>query len=403
MSKFKLSLVQNKFEIIFLFIISISALMILTFGWENFFKIFYIDTMTPIFADSRVWIGANKSRLLGYDPYINNPYDPWERELGYPRIWMFVAQFFQLEGDHILLLFMLISISLFFWAALHISKKSKKLLSMILIFSWPTLLLLERGNNDIYIFIFLYLFVTAKKEITRVFSLLITIFLKLYTLPLLVFIKNRKIQIFSVFLTALYLIVTFDDLKKIIDSPQNTSYREIQYGMKVSYQFLFSNLNLIYLVLLILFSAIFVLFVHNKFVKNELSNVVDNTDKQITFFIYGSVIFLFSYLFLVNYDTRLVFLIFCIPFISKLQSILNFLGYFLILLSMNFGLIYNFFSIELVFNSDKTLYLVQIFQFIKFLTFLYFLIIFINLMIQKNILTITTNLYDYKIFKQNKQ
>ena len=144
MSKFKLSLVQNKFEIIFLFIISISALMILTFGWENFFKIFYIDTMTPIFADSRVWIGANKSRLLGYDPYINNPYDPWERELGYPRIWMFVAQFFQLEGDHILLLFMLISISLFFWAALHISKKSKKLLSMILIFSWPTRPLLVR-------------------------------------------------------------------------------------------------------------------------------------------------------------------------------------------------------------------------------------------------------------------
>ena len=46
-------------------------------GWYEAFSNFYIVPMEPIFADSRSITGAINSINSGFDPYVENPFDPF--------------------------------------------------------------------------------------------------------------------------------------------------------------------------------------------------------------------------------------------------------------------------------------------------------------------------------------
>ncbi|MBL8750439.1 MAG: hypothetical protein JNK78_14850 [Planctomycetes bacterium] len=50
-----------------------------------------VRTMEPHFADVRTFTGARVALDRGLDPLVENPGDPWNRPLNYPRIWLLPA------------------------------------------------------------------------------------------------------------------------------------------------------------------------------------------------------------------------------------------------------------------------------------------------------------------------
>src|SRR5207249_11410574 len=41
-----------------------------------------------LFFDTRTVLAALECQRLGYDPLVDNPCDPWQRPMFYPRIWL---------------------------------------------------------------------------------------------------------------------------------------------------------------------------------------------------------------------------------------------------------------------------------------------------------------------------
>jgi hypothetical protein len=67
--------------------VAILGMLFLAFGYESTWRLWNIPTAAPYFADLRTITGGAESHELGYDPLLNNPRDPWERTMNYPRIW----------------------------------------------------------------------------------------------------------------------------------------------------------------------------------------------------------------------------------------------------------------------------------------------------------------------------
>ena len=75
------------------------GMAILHNGWLDTWKTLHIPSMVPPFADMRTVQGSILSDQLGLDPQISNPGDPWARTLDYPKIWLGIAKFFQLNNE----------------------------------------------------------------------------------------------------------------------------------------------------------------------------------------------------------------------------------------------------------------------------------------------------------------
>lgn len=50
-----------------------------------------IVTQRPLFSDAYVVPAAVKTLRAGGDPYVHNPFDPWQRRLNYPPVWLLVS------------------------------------------------------------------------------------------------------------------------------------------------------------------------------------------------------------------------------------------------------------------------------------------------------------------------
>lgn len=78
-------------------------------GYENTWRLWNIPTLSPHFADSLVITAGAESKAMGYDPLIDNPMDPWQRKLNYPRIWQ-MLYLLGINRDHTLYFGIVISI-----------------------------------------------------------------------------------------------------------------------------------------------------------------------------------------------------------------------------------------------------------------------------------------------------
>ena len=151
---------QKEIILLFIFvsIISLFLISIFFYGWSKSWNFLKIPAMDPIFADMRVVQGALKTELLGLNPYITNPGDPWDRIINYPSIWLDIAKILNLENENFFLIFNLFIVSIFLSICLLLLLKTKSYLLFFVIFSSSSLLGIERGNNDLLIFSIIYSF-----------------------------------------------------------------------------------------------------------------------------------------------------------------------------------------------------------------------------------------------------
>ena len=129
---------------------------------------FGVPGVEPFFSDLRGITTAGDSYRAGYDPLVSNPQDPWHRPMNYPRVWLLPLMALGIHQDHTnalgfgLAIFFYVSVFSFigriglrhgvWWAALLCAP--------------PTMLAVERGNNDLFILGLLALAVTALRQET---------------------------------------------------------------------------------------------------------------------------------------------------------------------------------------------------------------------------------------------
>ena len=337
-------------EIILLFIfVSIISLFLITiffYGWSKSWSFLKIPAMDPIFADMRIIQGALKTQLLGLNPYIENPGDPWNRTINYPSIWMDIANILNLQNENYFLVFNISIILIFFLICLFLLLKTKSYLFFLIIFSSSSLLGIERGNNDLLIFSIIFIS-TFLLPLYSIFFLSLAAFLKIYPLALILsFLNNKKILVYFSIVGICIFYYHYEDLVFLItNTPKSAglSYGSSTISKALSKFDINIHDSLITLVLLILILIFYFIF------KNNIKININKIDENIlTNFLYGGLIYVGTFLLGKNFDYRLIFLILCYEFIFLIK--IDKLKFFLIInmiISLNYLLLTSIFGIVL--------------------------------------------------------
>tara|TARA_B100002051_G_C16587206_1_gene560822 strand:+ start:87 stop:821 length:735 start_codon:yes stop_codon:yes gene_type:complete len=221
------------------------------------------------------------------------------------------------------------------------------------------MLLLERGNVEILIFILVFLFLISKNFL-KILFLSLSIMLKIF--PFFSIIsqlnkKNIKIFISCLILSILYFVYISTELNFIFVNTPSTG--DMSYGTKAITSNLVKHYNF-YLNNYILSGIILIstIIFYKVFFYNYLSKIKYKNDEM---FLAGGGIYAATFLLNSNHDYRMVFLIFLIPLIVNLEDkVIRYIFFISIFLSIELhrliyflgfygGIINTFFKIILFF------------------------------------------------------
>lgn len=115
-----------------------------------------VEPLRPVFADLRNITTALDCQRLGYDPLVEDPCDPWGRPMNYPRVWLLLGSLGMGEASTEWLGYGLAAA--FFCAAATLAVRLRPWEATVYagcLLSPAVLLGVERGNNDLVLFILL--------------------------------------------------------------------------------------------------------------------------------------------------------------------------------------------------------------------------------------------------------
>lgn len=284
--------------------------------------------MEPAFADLRTITGGAESIESGHDPMIENPGDPWNRPLNYPRIWQSLYRFGINQGHtvwmgYFIILFFIIGIILFFRQRSIFSINSIMLLFAV--FSPAVMLTVERGNIDMLMFflISLSIFLISKegkfKNVSAFLALVFAFILKLYPIfAISVFLRESKRKFVRYFLAIfiiaiIYTIISYSDLIYIFQNTPKDAY--LSYGINVLWTFLYHQSDTLGILTKMFSYVIFLLILLYSFMKYlKKGHLLDYKDsKTMDGFRAGAMIYIATFLLGNNFDYRLLFLLFTLP------------------------------------------------------------------------------------------
>jgi hypothetical protein len=294
-------------------------------GYEAIWKVWSIPTMMPPFSDLRTILSGAEAHASGLDPLYDKPDNPYGAPMNYPRVWHYLSVFGMNQGHTVFLGSILII--LFFIGVFIFVKQIDYITAIILsltIFSPAVLFGLERGNNDLVVFIFLALALALSRTST-IISLSLILFsaiLKVYPIVGLVYLlkENRKrfwtlLSISSAVFVA-YFIYNLNDFLYISELTYFSSY--MSYGMKILPRMVYGYLNsellrdlasiFTYIFIILLFTVSFIFTCKNyEFMEAQSEDFIDA-------FRIGASIYIGTYIVIgQNWDYRLMFIIFTVP------------------------------------------------------------------------------------------
>ena len=298
-------------------------------GWSVTWTALHIPVMSPSvpFEDMRTVQGSLRSVDLGFNPQAINPGDPWSRLMNYPMIWYWIAKFFQLNNETNFILFVCVYILAYLAACFCLLRNSPSLYTLLLAFSWPSLLVVERGNNDLLAFGLLFVGIILSLSYFRAFSILLATVLKIYPVLMVVTLaKKPRLLIALVLIMAAFFILDFRELISV--QAGNTALSDpaslfASYGFDTTMrniQLFFggpsATPNPVFKYIFILVSFILIAVLSQAKFFHQAGRSTYRTD----LFVSGAVIFSGTYLLTSNWDYRLIFLLFCIPYILSIQN-----------------------------------------------------------------------------------
>ena len=359
-------------------------------------QIFNIGHELPTFLDFRCYQAVIPTIEAGLNPYINNPFDPFDRLFNLPYIWIPIVSFINLDNEIFFNLVIFLFIFFYCYSVLKIINllncNYKILISIMLIFSSSSMLLIERGNTDMLIFpLILYSALIPNFLKSSGFIFLATI-LKVY--PIFAFIinfKDKKKFLLSVLFSILAFLTFFKEIKFFYSNTSAENDVSFTFGLSsiskgilksldrlrinLPEHYLFTSTYIHIILIMIIFMFIFILFIMNKKKIFEISFI----DIKNRLFLAGSSIYCGSFIFYSSYDYRLIFLILTIPYFFNRLNKFYLIYLIFVLLSSNSLILFSlaespmeFLFIGSIIHFFKFfIFLVLIYELTKFLNFFY--------------------------------
>ena len=303
-----------------------------TYGYEKTWQLWKVPTEMPPFLDFRLIPGSAESFLRGYEPTLENPFDPRGRIFNYPTFWRFLFYSGVTQDDAIWI--SIVMIVLFFISVFLFPQKlgvSGAVWMLLVVFSPASMLLYERGNVDLIVFFLCTIIVLASSYSAYITTLLLMAATVIKLFPFFgvsVLLRESKTKFiwlaaacFGVLL--LYIILTLDSM----NVAWNLTLRgdQISYGANVffyrykqsfsqSLALWFTDLQIdrilklgpmVVAFILILIAGIFGL-------RNRQPPFV-SSERNLAAFRMGVSIYIGTFLLGNNWDYRLAFLVLVIP------------------------------------------------------------------------------------------
>ena len=299
------------------------GVLMMVYGYEETWRLWNIDTMMPHFADLRNITSAVEAYALGYDPMKENPTDPWQRRLNYPRIWHYLS-YFGIDQSHTTAMG-IVFIVLFVAGVCMIMPEAST--AMVLLVSGavlsPAILLgIERGNVDLLLFFLLAVAVCGvqRSYVVTLLAILAGVVLKFYLVFGAAVMARAKRPTCLVYLaiiaglTGAYVYAVLPDLRLMYEATpkggamsygmnvlwvqlQNYSARLSEYARLVSY---------VVVVVTVIGAVVAV-------VGGKAARLGLHESRYIDAFRAGAAIYVGTFVLGNNWDYRLMFLIFVIP------------------------------------------------------------------------------------------
>lgn len=217
--------------------------------------------MYPAFADLREVLSAFECSRIGHDVLLENPCNPYRTnpaisKLPYPRIWMALTPL-GLNQSHTIFLGVVL-VLLFYIVTFNLTGKLnfyESLIYSLILCSPPVMLLIERGNVDILIFLLLFIsliiILKSSRLISRLFAyeiILLAAFLKLFPIfGLTVILRERKriaLLLIAILTTlfASYYLLNLEELRAITGFFGVTVWHS--FGYKVIFKAIFQSIKM---------------------------------------------------------------------------------------------------------------------------------------------------------------
>ena len=321
--------------------IGLFGMLVHFYGYVNTWHLWNIPAHKSPFLDLRVITGGAESYSAGFDPAINNPFDPIHRIFNYPKIWYLILA--SGINQNWTMPIALVMIGLFLLSVILFPGRLTWFSTSLLVFalcSSAVMLEFERANVDGFFFVMMTagLLLLDVSAIASFIVLLISILFKIFPVFGLAYFLDRekkasiKYPLFSILFTCLYFVVTlkemifiFNNTPKGYDLSYGTSVfpallaklvglSRIENGFPFFYRVIHALNTLAvrfpyitYLIAVIIIVIFLLLgFVHrNEFKDSDLRNL--------RAFWMGAGIYIGTFLLGNNWDYRLIFLLFTIP------------------------------------------------------------------------------------------
>ena len=286
-------------------------------GWGSTWSAIGHPPMQPVFADMRTVQGGLISEAQGLDARRANPGDPWARRMNYPTIWLDIGRAFKFDKETNFLAFCIAMVSVFVMSGIHLLRRHGSPHLCLGLLSSSTLLAIERGNNDLLVFCLVYVTVLQLSGRGYWLPFLLACGLKIYPASLVIAIgisRGLRPALMWALVLTIFGITGFDALVVIREATP------ISAGMSYGWP----SVSLMFHENLIAKSAYFcglILFVAGISVKlssnSGLVGLSDVNDPAVRLFLAGASIYCSTYVFASNYDYRLIFLLFCLPYVLR--------------------------------------------------------------------------------------
>ena len=326
---------KSNFKIhILVFFLSIAVILLI---YPHIFYKYFVLQMPfsdqvpqSYFADWTALISAAKCNLLGYDVFMENPCDSWNRKHVYGTIFLLLPYSDNLSDFYSFYLPIFFNLLFLYVVISHINfyKIEQVIIYILFIFSSATLLAIERFNFDVIIFLTLLLICYLRSNILKLILITVITLAKFY--PIIISISlffkgssKKNILYFIAFLSLVSLIFFLDrdNLAKVFSNvSQMEADHHLAFGImhfanfpSLNDQFPFEHLLIFSISLMsIVYFFSYLVLKKDKFLSNFNFEIYSDR----LFFI-GGVVCVSTYLLLSNYIYREIFIFLTLPYLLK--------------------------------------------------------------------------------------
>ncbi|HEX2991846.1 MAG TPA: hypothetical protein VHO49_14275 [Anaerolineales bacterium] len=301
-------------------------------GYNNTWQLWNVDPQSLPFMDFRLIPGSAESYARGYEPSVENPYDPNGRIFNYPAFWRLFFYTGISQDDTIWV--SVTMIVLFFISVIFFPEKlsTAGALGMIaVLFSPASMLLYERGNVDLIVFVLcvgivLVSGVSAGTAAGLIFVGGVVKMFPIFGLSVLLREPKKRFLLFSVVSSLallLYMLLTWDSVKAAWNftmrgdgASYGTSVFATRYGPAIVRTFskwfpasqieFFMQYGFLALAFILFLLVILLAFRNSE-------NPLVLSERNLAAFRMGSSIYVGTFLLGNNWDYRLAFLVLLVP------------------------------------------------------------------------------------------